>query len=71
MKKALFTSLLLTLAFAMVSQALAAAAPTDSPKAPTLTLIGHSSVKIVTSAGTVVYIDPYAKGAKVSARISG
>jgi L-ascorbate metabolism protein UlaG (beta-lactamase superfamily) len=62
MKKALFSCFLVFLTFALVSQALAAAAPTAGPNPPTLTLIGHSSIKIVTSAGTVLYIDPYAKG---------
>ncbi|HSK67813.1 MAG TPA: MBL fold metallo-hydrolase [Candidatus Limnocylindria bacterium] len=58
MKK--LTALLLLLALALPAVALAAQ-PEAAP-APTLTLIGHASVRITTSAGTVVYIDPYFEG---------
>lgn len=62
MKRTLFSCILLILALAPVSHASAAATPTAVPKPATLTLIGHASIKIITSAGTVLYIDPYYPG---------
>lgn len=34
------------------------------PKGPTLTYLGHASVKLKTSKGTVIYIDPYCEEVK-------
>ncbi len=60
------TALLLLLALALPAapflQTGALAAQPEAAPVPTLTLIGHSSIKIVTSAGTVVYVDPYHEG---------
>lgn len=36
--------------------------PADSKGKTTMTLIGHSSIKIKTKDGIVIYIDPYAEG---------
>lgn len=56
----LFCLLTALLLLSVSSIALAAEAPAQ-PK-PTLTLIGHASVKIKTADGTVIYIDPYYEG---------
>ncbi len=62
MKNALFLCVLLILAFARVGHVSAGTSTAADPAPPTLTLIGHASVKMVTSSGTVVYIDPYHPG---------
>jgi L-ascorbate metabolism protein UlaG (beta-lactamase superfamily) len=62
MKRSLFCSILLILTLTTALQAFAAAIPTDAPKPSALTLIGHASIKIITSTGTVLYIDPYYQG---------
>ena len=41
---------------------LAQTAAGETQAKPTLTLIGHASMKIKTAEGAVIYIDPYAKG---------
>lgn len=47
----------------MILPAMASAETTaTAPTSPTLTLIGHASVKIKTAEGTVIYIDPYYDG---------
>ena len=57
--KRLFT---LLMAFVLLAPALTLAETTAAKNAPTLTLIGHASVKIKTAEGTVIYIDPYYDG---------
>lgn len=41
---------------------MASAETTAQTQAPTLTLIGHASMKIKTAEGVVIYIDPYYEG---------
>lgn len=54
---------LLMTAVLLILPAMASADATAQPQnAPTLTLIGHASVKIKTTEGTVIYIDPYYDG---------
>ena len=54
---------LLTAAAILILPALASAETTLAPQnVPTLTLIGHASVKIKTAEGAVIYIDPYYDG---------
>ena len=53
---------LAVLSLALVPHAFAKDIPAIASEPPTLTLIGHASVKIKTSLGSVVYIDPYHPG---------
>lgn len=62
MKRGLFFCILFYLAFTCAGYASAGTAPAAGPVQPALTLIGHASVKIVTSPGTVVYVDPFQAG---------
>ena len=50
------------LLLAGVPNAFAKDIPAAAPELPALTLIGHASVKIKTSLGSVIYIDPYHPG---------
>ncbi len=54
--------LLMAAAFVMLPAMASAQTQPDVQTAPTLTLIGHSSVKIKTAEGVVIYIDPYQPG---------
>jgi L-ascorbate metabolism protein UlaG (beta-lactamase superfamily) len=56
-----FVILLAAALFLLPSMAFAEA-PAGEQKLPTLTLIGHASVKIKTAEGVVIYIDPYYDG---------
>ena len=53
---------LLTAALLLLLPSIAGAAETAVQDKPTLTLIGHASVKIKTAEGVVIYIDPYYAG---------
>lgn len=61
MKKRRFLSLLLAFSLLFTCTACKSNSKKDTEK-PTMTLIGHASVKIKTSEGKVIYIDPYATG---------
>ena len=55
--------ILLAAAVLLMAPAMASAETVaDKEPAPTLTLIGHASVKIKTAEGIVIYIDPYQPG---------
>lgn len=62
MIKTLLYCILFILGINPVSRASAAAVPIPFPNPATLMLIGHASIKIRTSAGIVLYIDPYQPG---------
>lgn len=51
--------LFVALGIAVIALAVVGIVMITKPKGPTLTYLGHASVKIKTSAGTVIYIDPY------------
>lgn len=56
-----FFIMLLAAAF-FIMPFMASAETTAQMQAPTLTLIGHASMKIKTAEGVVIYIDPYYEG---------
>lgn len=60
MKKRRFLSLLL--AFTLLFTCTGCKSNAKKDAKPTMTLIGHATVKIKTSEGKVIYIDPYTKG---------
>ncbi|MHC1786453.1 MAG: MBL fold metallo-hydrolase [Christensenellales bacterium] len=62
MNRVLCCCILFLLTLTQVMRASAEASPTASPKPAELTLIGHASIKIKTSAGTLIYIDPNQAG---------
>jgi L-ascorbate metabolism protein UlaG (beta-lactamase superfamily) len=57
-----FFVMLLAAALLILPAMSSAETTAQEQKSPTLTLIGHASVKIKTSEGVVIYIDPYYEG---------
>ncbi len=55
-------ALVMTAALLLAPAMAPAETPGETQETPTLTLIGHASVKIRTAEGVVIYIDPYHPG---------